>query len=131
MFQAIINKIKSLTPAKKNLTASIRVKHPLYTAHEPKELSDFCRGSHAPDREIQVWINKDGFVIDAPFACGEYRPILMEDFPVTVYILDTFRPSNYTLADDPAIEDGQRFNGHIRKQGENKSTDIRTLRGLK
>ena len=116
MFQIILNKLKAiLTPKKEGLTVSIRVKYPLYTAYTPQGLSDFCCGDYPPNRETQVWVNKDGFVIDAPFVYNYWRNIFLEDFPITVYVLDR-DTSLRTEAYDANNERKAFLESRIRKQ---------------
>jgi hypothetical protein len=100
---------------KEGLTVSIRVKYPLYTAYTPQRLSDFCCGDYPPNRETQVWVNKDGFVIDAPFVNNYWRNIFLEDFPITVYVLDR-DTSLRTEAYDANNERKAFLESRIRKQ---------------
>jgi hypothetical protein len=104
---------------KESLTVSIRVKRHLCTVNNPQELSDFFHNNHIQKNETQVWINKDGFVIDSPFVYNYYRETFIEDFPISIYFLDRIDATGWTEANDEKLailENRQRK--HMKREWE-------------
>jgi hypothetical protein len=103
---------------KEGLTVSIRVKSHLCTVNNPQELSDFFQNNHIQQNETQVWINKDGFVIDSPFVYNYYRETFIEDFPISIYFLERINATGWTrLEKEPSLvnlENRQRK--HIKRE---------------